>query len=183
MSNMFINPLSQEDLSYDGFFDGQNKTIPEGTELEFIVTDGFVGIEEGKSIQVCIINLSITTPGEFFGQKYRYNAKIYDMDANKRDLAMRNLGVLDAQAGFPMTNGKLALITENIQDYWANVAQARVKFGLLISEDDGREINFVRGFAYLRDKMIRPGEEAPSAQVAQPEKTQQAEYSDPDIDF
>ena len=183
MSNMFINPLSQEDLSYDGFFDGQNKTIPEGTELEFIVTDGFVGIEEGKSIQVCIINLAITTPGEFFGQKYRYNAKIYDMDANKRDLAMRNLGVLDAQAGFPMTNGKLALITENIQDYWANVAQARVKFGLLISEDDGREINFVRGFAYLRDKMIRPGEEAPSAQVAQPEKTQQAEYIDPDIDF
>lgn len=183
MSNMFINPLNQEDLSYDGFFDGQNKTIPEGTELELIVTDGFVGIEEGKSIQVCMINLTITTPGEFFGQKYRYNAKIYDMDANKRDLAMRNLGVLDAQAGFPMTNGRLALTTENIQDYWAKVSQARAKFGLLIAEEDGREINFIRGFAYLRDKMIRTSEAAPEAQEAQPEQAQQDEYSDPDIDF
>lgn len=182
MSDMFINPLSQDDLNYEGFFDGQNKTIPEGTELEFIVTDGFVGIEEGKSQQVCMINLSITTPGEFHGQKYRYNAKIYDMDASKRDLAMRNLGVLDAQAGFPMTNGKLALTTENIQEYWANKSEARVKFGLLVSEDDGREINFVRGFGYLREKMIQDGGRHES-EAQQTDSQQQNESADDDIGF
>lgn len=183
MSDMFINPLSQDDLNYEGFFDGQNKTIPEGTELEFVVTDGFVGIEEGKSQQVCMINISITTPGEFHGQKYRYNAKIYDMDASKRDLAMRNLGVLDAQAGFPMTNGKLALTTENIQEYWANKSEARVKFGLLVAEDDGREINFVRGFGYLREKMIQQGQQQQvSAQQMTGAVTNEVD-EDPEIDF
>ena len=160
MSDIFLNPMSQDDLQYDGFFDGQNKPIPDNTELEFVVIDGFVGIEEGKSQQVCMINISITTPGEFFGQKYRYNAKIYDMDANKRDLAMRNLGVLDAQAGFPMTNGRLTLTTEHIQDCWAGVSQARVKFGMFIDDEDGREINFVRGFGYLREKMVQAGQQA-----------------------
>ncbi len=182
MSNMFINPLSQEDLSYDGFFDGQNKAIPEGAELEFIVTDGFAGIEEGKSVRVCMINLTITAPGEFFGQKYRYNAKIYDMDANKRDLAMRNLGVLDAQAGFPMTSARLPITTENIQSCWVGRAQARAKFGMFVNEA-GEGINFIRGFAYLRDKMIRSDEAAPAAQAAQPAQAQQAEYDDPDVDF
>ncbi len=173
MSNMFLNPLSQDDLGYEGFFDGQNKTIPDNTELEFVVTDGFVGIEEGKSQQVCMINIAITTPGEFYGQKYRYNAKIYDMDANKRDLAMRNLGVLDAQAGFPMTNGQLPLTTENVKDHWVQKANARVKFGLLIStenmdgspivdqfgEPSSNHINFVRGFAYDRAKMVQQGQQ------------------------
>ena len=200
MSNIFLNPLSQEDFEYDGFFDGQNKTIPEGTELNFAVIDGFVGIEEGKSVQVCMINLAITTPGEFYGQKYRYNAKMYDMDANKRDLAMRNLGVLDAQAGFPMTNGHLPLTTENIQQYWVGAAEARVKFGLLISGDDGREINFVRGFGYLREKM-RPNtaqqqatqqvsqqhqQASPAQQQATHQQTQPAQQmpvNDDDIDF
>lgn len=181
MSDMFINPLSQDDLNYEGFFDGQNKTIPEGTELEFVVTDGFVGIEEGKSQQVCMINLSITTPGEFHGQKYRYNAKIYDMDASKRDLAMRNLGVLDAQAGFPMTNGRLALNTENIQELWANKAHARVKFGLLVSEDDGREINFVRGFGYDRAKMVQANTAQEVEQQVDTQATQA--QADDDIDF
>ena len=38
MSGLFLNQVSQEDLEYDGFFDGQNKIIPEGTELNAIVT-------------------------------------------------------------------------------------------------------------------------------------------------
>ena len=189
MSNMFLNPLSQDDLGYEGFFDGQNKTIPDNTELEFVVTDGFVGIEEGKSQQVCMINIAITTPGEFYGQKYRYNAKIYDMDANKRDLAMRNLGVLDAQAGFPMTNGQLPLTTENVQEFWVQKSHARVKFGLLVStenmdgspivdqfgEPSSNHINFVRGFAYDRAKMVQQGQ-----QQQQPNHTAQAQNQVPE---
>ena len=81
MSGFFLNQPNQDDINYDGFFDGQNLTIPNDTELTIAVTDGFVGIEEGKSLQVCMINVVVTTPGEFFGQKYKYNAKIFDMDA------------------------------------------------------------------------------------------------------
>lgn len=189
---MFLNEMSADQLNYDGFFDGQNKTVPDNTELEVAVIDGFIGIEEGKSQQVCMINLSVTTPGEFYGQKYRYNAKIYDMDANKRDLAMRNLGVLDAQAGFPMTNGKLELTTENVQDYWAGDSVARAKFGLFVSEDDGREVNFIRGFAYIREKMRQPAQpqnvqpinqqQPVQQQVQQQPAYQQAAVND-DIDF
>lgn len=203
MSNMFLNPLSQDDLGYEGFFDGQNKTIPDNTELEFVVTDGFIGIEEGKSQQVCMINIAITTPGEFYGQKYRYNAKIYDMDANKRDLAMRNLGVLDAQAGFPMTNGQLPLTTENVQELWANISNARVKFSCFNPtnqqtgepelESDGslKMINSVRGFAYDRAKMVQHGQQTNHTAQAQnqvPETARQmaggvTDQDDSDIDF
>lgn len=106
MSGLFLNQVSQEDLEYDGFFDGQNKIIPEGTELNAIVTGGFNGIEEGKAVQSCYINFVISTHGEFYNQKYRYNAKVYDVDAGKRDLAMKNLSVLDAQAGFPLSRAR-----------------------------------------------------------------------------
>ena len=193
----FFQPAAQQDTNYDGFYDGQNKVVPDNSEFEFAVTDGFCGIEEGKSQQVCMINLVITTPGEFCGQKYRYNAKLYDMDASKRDLAMKNLGVLDAQAGFPLTNGQMDLTTENIQDYWAGSAEARVKFGMFIDEEDGREINFVRGFAYDRAKMRKPavaGQQQATQQAGQQVDQQQASgpaYADPaqqaavedDIDF
>ncbi len=194
--------MNEQDVNYEGFFDGQNAIVPDNTELDVVVIDGFVGIEEGKSQQVCFINVSITTPGEFFGQKYKYNAKIYDMDANKRDLAMKNLGVLDAQAGFPLTNGKLQLSTENICDHWGMKAEAKMKMGLMIATEDmggnklldengdetTRSINFVRGFAYLRDKMRQaPSKEAKQeapAQTAQAyaEPSKQALESD-DIDF
>jgi hypothetical protein len=171
MSGFFLSQPKADELEYEGFFDGQNITIPDNTELTFAVTDGFVGIEEGKSLQVCVINIVVTSPGEFFGQKYKYNAKIFDMDASKRDLAMRNLGVLDAQAGFPMTSGHIELSTESIQQHWSGIAEARVRFGLLLSDKDingtpkvdehGQPrvdlINFVRGFGYLRDKMIKAG--------------------------
>ncbi len=198
MSGFFLSQPSQEDINYDGFFDGQNLTIPDNTELTVAVTDGFVGIEEGKSLQVCVINVVVTTPGEFFGQKYKYNAKIYDQDASKRDLAMRNLGVLDAQSGFPMTDGQVELTTESIQELWAGTAEARVKFGLFLTDPEGepdgqaREINFVRGFGYLREKMVKPngqpnsGDQADNSPENAPTKQdvaeQQSEFDD-DIDF
>ena len=192
MSGFFLNQPSADDIQYDGFFDGQNLTIPNDTELTIAVTDGFVGIEEGKSLQVCVINIVVTSEGEFFGQKYKYNAKIYDMDASKRDLASKNLGVLDAQAGFPMTNGQLELSTENIQQYWSGTAEARVKFGLFMTDPEGepdnigREINFVRGFGYLREKMIKAGGD-PVVQNNEPVVTQgetiNLEKEDDDIDF
>ena len=168
MSGLFLNQVSQEDLEYDGFFDGQNKIIPEGTELNAIVTGGFNGIEEGKAVQSCYINFVISTPGEFYNQKYRYNAKVYDMDASKRDLAMKNLSVLDAQAGFPLSHGRLELTTDNIEDHWVGKAHMRVKFGLMVAQDDGREINFVRGFGYLREKMLPPVGSSQSEQIDMP---------------
>ncbi len=190
MSGFFLNQPSQEDINYDGFFDGQNLTIPDNTEMTVAVTDGFVGIEEGKSLQVCVINVVVTTPGEFFGQKYKYNAKIYDQDASKRDLAMRNLGVLDAQAGFPMTNGQVELTTESIQDLWAGTAEARVKFGLFLTDPDGepdgqaREINFIRGFGYLREKMVQPNGGEQEQQASQNEQISAGHAGDDDdIDF
>lgn len=156
----FFKPVTARDLEFSGFYDGQNRTIPEGTELTAVIYDGFNGVEEGKGVQVCHLNISVTTEGEFFGQKYKYNAKIYDMDAGKRDLAMRNLQVVDAQAGLPMTTHGMDLTTESIKTYWAGRSEVRVKFGLMISEQDGREINFVRGFGYYREKMHKPASPA-----------------------
>lgn len=126
-----------------------------------------------------------------FGQKYKYNAKIYDQDASKRDLAMRNLGVLDAQAGFPMTNGQVEITTESIQELWSGTAEARVKFGLFLTDPEGepdgqaREINFVRGFGYLREKMVKPaGDEEPQAEPQQQQASQQpVDDIDEDPDF
>lgn len=167
MTGFYLKKQKEDDINYDGFFDGQQLTIPDNTELTVAVTGGFVGIEEGKSLQVCIINVVVTTKGEFFGQSYKYNAKLFDMDASKRDLAATNLSVLDAQAGFPMTDGEIELSTESIQKYWAEKSEARVKFGLFVTDPDeegangvSREINFIRGFAYLREKMRKSGEDA-----------------------
>ncbi len=154
MSEAFLSQLSQEDMEYDGFFDGQNKTIPEGYETTVLVTGGFNGMEEGKAVQTCYINVIISAPGEFYNQKYRYNAKIYDMDISKRDLAKKNLSVIDAQCGFPMNGHHLT--TENIEDFWSGKAHLRAKFGLMIGEQDGREINFIRGFGLVREKMLPP---------------------------
>jgi hypothetical protein len=64
------------------------------------------------------------------------------------------------------------LTTENIKSYWAGRSEVRVKFGLMISEKDGREINFVRGFGYYREKMIK------SAQQRQAVAAEQDEFDD-----
>lgn len=188
MTGIFLARPTPEDTEYEGFYDGQNLTIPNDTELNIAVTDGFVGIEEGKSLQVCVINIVVTNKGKFFGQKYKYNAKIFDQDASKRDLAMRNLGVLDAQAGFPMTNGQLELTTENIQEYWASQSEARVKFGMFMSDPEkepdniSREINFIRGFGYLRDKMVKAGGDPVVQGESAQESTEKAAGIDIDED-
>lgn len=181
MSEFFLGVLNDEDIGFEGYYDGQQKTIPDNTELEAVVIDGFNGIEEGKAVQTCFVQIAITTPGEFLGQKYRYQAKIYDMDAAKRDRAMKNLTLLDTQAGSPLGKGRLPLTTENIQEHWVGASNMRVKFGLMIAEDDGKEINFVRGFGFLRDKLPKQIEEhAGSAGGAVAGNQQSAE---PNVDF
>lgn len=180
MSDFFLGVATEDDIQFDGFFDGQQKTIPDETELEAVVIDGFNGIEEGKAVQTCFVQVAITTPGEFLGQKYRYQAKIYDMDAAKRDRAMKNLTLLDTQAGSPLGKGRLPLTTENIQEHWVGASNMRVKFGLLVSEDDGRAINFIRGFGFLREKLPRT-EQATAAGAAEPDSAQKS--PEPDVDF
>lgn len=185
MSEFFLGVMDEEETGYDGFFDGQQKVVPDNSELECVVIDGFNGIEEGKAVQACFVQVAITTPGEFLGQKYRYQAKIYDMDAAKRDRAMKNLTLLDTQAGSPLGKGKLPLTTENMQEHWVGASHARIKFGLLVSEDDGREINFVRGFGFLREKLPQPASavhqttEQPASEVKQSAATTE----NSDIDF
>lgn len=188
MSEFFLGVASDDEMQFDGFYDGQQKTIPENTELEGVVIDGFNGIEEGKAIQTCFVQVAITTPGEFLGQKYKYNAKIYDMDAAKRDRAMKNLTLLDTQAGSPLGKGRLPLTTENIQEHWVGASNMRIKFGLTVMEDEqtgaAREINFIRGFGYLREKLPQKQvavqkEDKPTDAVA----SASADKSEPDIDF
>lgn len=180
MSEFFLGVATEDDIQFDGFFDGQQKTIPDETELEAVVIDGFNGIEEGKAVQTCFVQVAITTPGEFLGQKYRYQAKIYDMDAAKRDRAMKNLTLLDTQAGSPLGKGRLPLTTENIQEHWVGASNMRVKFGLLVSEDDGRAINFIRGFGFLREKL--PQQNMQKSTDASVDAHQTTE-TDKDVDF
>ena len=88
---------------------------------------------------------------------------------------MRDLEREDAQAGFSLSHGRLELTTENIEEHWVGNAHMRVKFGLLVAEDDGREINFVRGFGYLREKMLPPvGQQSSQAVAAQAKQAAQA---------
>ena len=189
----FTQQMAQEYADYEGFFDGVQKIIPEGTELTALVYDGFNGIEEGKAVQVCKIDLVITSEGEFKGQKYTYKPKIYDNDAAKRDLAMRNLLVIDAQAGYPMTDGRLDLTTGSIEDNWVGKSEVRVKFGHTVltenmdgtPRDNPMEVNFVRGLAFYREKML-PRASAQKSKPAQ-QSAQQAvvvdDGLDEDIDF
>ncbi len=144
----YLQALSQNEQSYEGFFDGQQKTIPDQTVLTVGIIDGFNGYQEGRSLAECWLKVKVLTEGEYYGQVYRYNAKIYDMDAGKRDLAMKNLGVVDRSVGFPLTKGQLPLDQESINENWAFKAKVRAKFGLLIG-DDGKEVNFIRGFAHV----------------------------------
>lgn len=187
----FTQQMAEDIAEYEGFFDGVQRIIPDGTELTALVYDGFNGIEEGKAVNICKIDLVITSEGDFKGQKYTYKPKIYDNDAGKRDLAMRNLQVIDAQAGYPMTDGRLDLTTDNIADCWVGQAEVRVKFGhAIFTEDDQgkpldtpREINFVRGLAFYREKML-PRASAVKDNPAQQQVQQQDIVDDGlDIDF
>jgi len=168
----FTQAPSADELEFDGIYDGSQKVIPEGTELNVLVYGGFNGMEEGKATNTCFVNVIVTSPGEFKGQKYKWNAKIYDTDAAKRDQAMRNLQVLDVQAGLPMTNARCDLNEQTIEEFWAGKAEARAKFGTYMTNTDlqtgeiqdpsrpQEEKNFIRGFGYLREKMIKPVQQA-----------------------
>lgn len=174
----FTQQMAEDIAEYEGFFDGVQRIIPDGTELTALVYGGFNGMEEGKAVNICKIDLVITSDGEFKGQKYVYKPKIYDNDAGKRDLAMRNLQVIDAQAGYPMTDGRLDLTTENIEDCWVGQAEVRVKFGHTVltenmdgtERDNPMEINFVRGLAFYREKMLPRAAAANAKPAQQPQR-------------
>lgn len=210
MSSFFGAMPSQEDLEFDGFFDGQKKIIPDNTELTALVTGGFSGVEEGKAQQIFKVDLVITSPGEFYGQTQSYNAKVYDLDARKRDHALTNLAVIDAQAGFPMHYAKLQCPgTEDIENMWAGKAHVRIKMGYGTklemeeqpdpSSPSGRktvevlkEFNWIRGFGYLREKMLPPvGQQSSQAAAQQAQQAAQAQQqyqgtpvdSDQDVGF
>lgn len=185
MSEFFLGVATEDDIQFDGFFDGQQKLIPAETELEVVVIDGFNGIEEGKAVQACFVQVAVTTPGEFLGQKYRYNAKIYDMDAAKRDRAMKNLTLLDTQAGSPLGKGRLPLTTENIQEHWVGASNARAKFAVIEPKEEevlaGKKPgNYIQGFGFLREKLPR-AEQATETGAADPDSA--AKAPEPEIDF
>lgn len=189
------NEINLDEIDEDQFFDGKQKIIPNDTVLSFEVKDCFFGMPEGKSLMSCLINVVITE-GEFKGQIYRFNAKLWDMNTKNIDKAKSNLGVLDAQAGFPMGNNGFDMNTQNLNYHWAGIqfndqtgefdkvkpaARGKLKMGLLLSttdfdgntkyDADGKEvvdeINFIQGFAYDRSTMVQAG--------AKPQFEEQAE--------
>ena len=87
--------------------------------------------------------------------------------------------------GGPLSNGKMEPTTENFDAYWAGTAYARAKFGLFVSEDDGREINFIRGFGFWREKMVgEQGKQAAEQAGAQGyAAASTGAVDDSDIDF
>ena len=179
------NEINLDEIDENQFFDGKQKIIPNDTVLQFEVKDCFFGRPDGESLMKCFINVVITE-GEFKGQVYRFNAKLWDMNAKNIDKAKSNLGVLDAQAGFPMGHNGFDMNTQNLNYHWAGIqfndqtgefdkvkpaARGKLKMGLMISTEnfDGspkldaegneapEEINFIQGFAYDRSTMIQTG--------------------------
>ena len=204
--------MTEEQLNYEGFFDGQNKTIADNTELKFEVVDCFHGMND-NGMMACHVNVKLVEAGEFTGQMYKYSPKLWDMDAQKRDRAITNLGVLDAQAGLPMTTHQIALSTESMNQHWAGLTEgengdliqtgkpvrARLKMQLMLSTEDMngqkhldadgnetvKEINWFSGFAYSREDMVKPNkpqQQAAPAQKATTEPPFEVE-NDPEIDF
>jgi len=197
MSEFFLGLATEDDIQFDGFFDGQQKLIPKGTILDVVVIDGFNGIEEGKAVNTCFIQVAVTSPGEFLGQKYKWNAKIYDMDAGKRDRALQNLTLLDTQAGSPLGKSRLSLSTENIQEHWVGASNARAKFEQYQPEPDDRDPdpepkNYISGFGYLREKLPQKDPASSDAEATEgtkvteePKKTSKdsVKKDEPEIDF
>lgn len=154
MSEFFLGLATDDDLMYEGFLDGKQDLVPNDEELECVVTDGFIGMKEGEAVQVCFVSVSVTSPGPYLGYKFKYNAKIFDMDAAKRDRAMKNLTLLDTQAGAPLAKGKLPLTTENMQEHWVGASFARIKIGVYTPEDPTKSPgNYIQGFGFLREKL------------------------------
>lgn len=154
-----LDVLSDDEMMYEGFLDGKQDLVPDNTELECVVTDAFIGVKEGEAVQVCFVAVSITTPGPYLGYKFKYNAKVFDVDAAKRDKAKKNLSLLDAQAGYPLGKGKLPLTTDNMIEHWSGVSFARVKIGVFVPDDETKSTgNYIQGFGFLREKMARGDE-------------------------
>ncbi len=184
MSDFFLGLATDDDLMYEGFLDGKQDLVPNDEELECVVTDGFIGVKEGEAVQVCFVSVSVTSPGPYLGYKFKYNAKIYDMDAAKRDRAMRNLTLLDTQAGAPLAKGKLPLTTENMQEHWVGASFARIKIGVYTPEDPTKSPgNYIQGFGYLREKLPQNQAAAQQPQPQQAESQNARTADDSEIDF
>ena len=182
MSEFFLGVASDDEMQFDGFYDGQQKPIPDGTVLEVVVIDGFNGMLEGKAELTCFVQVAVTEPGEFLGQKYRWHADIYELDAAKRDRAMKNLTLLDTQAGSPLGKGRLPLTAENIQEHWVGSSNARAKFSAWTPNDEpNKVINKIRGFGYLREKL--PQNQAAVQQPKQAVPQNASAADDSEIDF
>lgn len=182
MSEFFLVLATDDDLMYEGFLDGKQDLVPNDEELECVVTDGFIGVKEGEAVQVCFVSVSVTSPGPYLGYKFKYNAKIFDMDAAKRDRAMKNLTLLDTQAGAPLAKCKLPLTTENMQEHWVGASFARIKIGVYTPEDPTKSPgNYIQGFGYLREKLPQNYAAAQQPQQAVPQNSSAAD--DSEIDF
>lgn len=147
----YLNKLTPEEVEYETTIKSKGKIIPKNAVLPVAITGGFVAVERYSGIKVCIIDV-VVTEGEFFGQKYKYKARIFDKDLTKVYSARQNLLSIDSQVGFPMTKSQDALTTESIEEHWVGLSPIMVKFGLFLTkpedELDGqaREINFIDSF-------------------------------------
>lgn len=182
MSDLFFNTLPEADTDFEGFYDGKQELVPDGTVFDVVVVDAFNGQEEGTAVQKCFVSVQVVQPGPYLGYKYRYNAKVYDIDATKRDRAMKNLQLLDVQAGSPLSKGKLPLTTENMHEHWVGAAFAKMKIGFMAAKPDeagSKDSNYIAGFGYLREKL--PQQHA-TQQTAQQTSQQEAKQPAPEDD-
>lgn len=183
MSDLFFNSLPEADTDFDGFYDGKQELVPEGTVFDVVVVDAFNGQEEGSAVQKCFVSVQVVEPGPYLGYKYRYNAKVYDIDATKRDRAMKNLQLLDVQAGSPLSKGKLPLTTENMHEHWVGAAFAKMKIGFIAANPEdptSKDGNYIAGFGYLREKLPQA---APVKAEAVAEAAAQEKPSTPEDDI
>ncbi|MGL4735724.1 MAG: hypothetical protein ACRCWB_11725 [Enterovibrio sp.] len=182
---IFLPRLSQEDLAYDGFLDGQQRLIPDGTALEITVIGGHVGLKkETDAIMTAEIAVRVSEQGEFFGQEYTWRPKAFDTDPRKSDLAKKNLAYLDYSVGSPIINGGLTLNRDTIEACWSGKAKAIALFRTTESiiaakkakalergeePEDAEPTNFIGGL-----KLIHP-----SQPVQQPMQQQQYQSQQP----
>lgn len=121
-------------------FGNEKKVIPEGTQLLVTVSGGFHGVK--NLMHVMHLNLVVATPGDFFGIEHTYQSKIYDIRADKRDLANTHLDVFNSSIENPIVTEKGHYpTTEQINSEWAGKAQAMVTFGVF--EHLGSKFNFI----------------------------------------
>lgn len=178
MQGIKLTAPSADFINHTGFFDGQLVEIPDGEELQIVIVDGFSGFEESSGLLKCHMTVMVSTPGAYYGQKYRYNIKAFDTDTTKRDLAFRNLQVIDAQAGWPLVRSGQELSPEFIEQHYSGRAFCRARFGLFVS-DDGKRMNYIRGLGFDREKMIKVDQpvQQPVQQPAQPVQPQQQQVA------